>query len=841
MADVPELLAPAGDWEALRAAVANGADAVYFGLEQFNARHRAANFTTAELPEVMAYLHQRGVRGYVAFNILIFSTEWPQALAALHAIQAARVDAVIVQDLGLAWLIRQCLPELHVHASTQTTMTEPRGIELLRQQLGIQRVILARELALADIQEIHRQTPMPLEVFVHGALCVAYSGQCLTSEALGGRSANRGQCAQACRMPYDMLVDGVQHDLGDRAYLLSPGDLAAYDLVPDLVAAGVCSFKIEGRLKGGPYVAATCQTYRAALDAAQAQQPFAPTPSQRHDLEQTFSRGLFHGFLRGVNHQRTAPARFPKHRGVCLGRVVGTTGRGVLIHVENELLPAEELLRPGVGLLIDESRPEEDEPAGHVLAVHPRPGQPRHFEAIFRHEDVDPRRVHVGSLVWKTQDPQVRRRLERSYARDLPVIKRPLSVRVTGSLGGPLHLTFTLNSGQSTTVEWPGPLAQARTQPADADFFVRQLDRLGDTPFTLGAVEVELPPGLMVPASIVNQLRREAVTRLEAAEGSTSSESIDVQPFAEPAKVLDRLRAEARRLASPPPAPEPPRLAVLVRSRERLEALAVAPETGRPDLVYCDFEDVRRYRQAVQIARAAGLPIGLATLRVVKPKEESWLRLMVSYRPDGILARNLASIAFFRDHAPELPLVGDFALNVVNEFAAAWHAQLGLTRLTPGFDLNWEQFQALMRAADPAWFEPVIHYHMPMFHMEHCVFAAFLSTGADWRDCGRPCDRHRVELRGEQQAAFPVLADAGCRNTVYNALPQSAAEFLPAMLQLGLRHFRIELLRESAAEASQVIGLYRQVLGGTAPGRDVWRELRSLHQLGVTRGTLRLL
>jgi putative protease len=243
----PELLSPAGDWEAMRAAVANGADAVYFGLSNFNARHRATNFTLEELPQVVSYLHAHNVRGYVTFNTLVFSDELPEAMRFIAAVAQAGVDAVIVQDLGLARLIGRLCPSLHVHGSTQMTLTEPRGIEFVR-SLGVKRVILARELSAGDIGKITAATDVPVEIFIHGALCVAYSGQCLTSEALGGRSANRGQCAQACRLPYDMIVDGNLLDLGDKKYLLSPQDLAAYDIVGDLAKLGVCSFKIEGRL-----------------------------------------------------------------------------------------------------------------------------------------------------------------------------------------------------------------------------------------------------------------------------------------------------------------------------------------------------------------------------------------------------------------------------------------------------------------------------------------------------------------------------------------------------------------------------------------------------------------
>src|SRR4051812_43220269 len=270
----PELLAPAGDWDALRAACANGADAVYFGLSAFNARHRAANFTPDDLPRVLGFLHARNVRGFVTLNTLIFSDELEEVAGYVRSIAEAGADAVIVQDLGVARLIGRLAPGLHVHASTQMTLTEPRGVEWARERLSIRRAVLARELSVADVRKVAQQSKVPLEVFVHGALCVAYSGQCLTSEALGGRSANRGQCAQACRLPYEMVVDGKVRDLGDRAYLLSPQDLAAHEFVGELTEAGVISFKIEGRLKGAPYVAATTKAYRDAIDATAAQGTF---------------------------------------------------------------------------------------------------------------------------------------------------------------------------------------------------------------------------------------------------------------------------------------------------------------------------------------------------------------------------------------------------------------------------------------------------------------------------------------------------------------------------------------------------------------------------------------
>ncbi|PSN10173.1 peptidase U32, partial [filamentous cyanobacterium CCT1] len=267
---LPELLAPAGNWDCAKAAVENGADAIYFGLDRFNARMRAENFTEADLPDLMAFLHRRGVKGYVTLNTLVFPTELAEAEQYLKTMITAGVDAVIVQDIGICRLIRHLSPDFPIHGSTQMTVTSAAGAEFAK-ELGCQLMVLARECSIKDLSKIQaqlsdRNITLPLEVFVHGALCVAYSGQCLTSESLGGRSANRGECAQACRMPYDLIADGEKVDLGDRAYLLSPQDLSGLDVLPDLIQTGVSCLKIEGRLKAPEYVANVTRVYRQALD-----------------------------------------------------------------------------------------------------------------------------------------------------------------------------------------------------------------------------------------------------------------------------------------------------------------------------------------------------------------------------------------------------------------------------------------------------------------------------------------------------------------------------------------------------------------------------------------------
>src|SRR4051794_31289227 len=291
----PELLAPAGDEERLVAAVNAGADAVYFGLRGgFNARARADNFSAAELPRIFDYLHAHGAQGFVTFNTLVFDRELPVAEEALADIARAGADAIIVQDLGVARLARQVCPELPLHASTQMTVSSAEAGEIAK-SLGVSRVVLPRELSIAEIARFAGNTDLELECFVHGALCVSWSGQCLTSEALQHRSANRGQCAQSCRLPYDLIVDGDRHSARGNEeikYLLSPRDLGAWDLLPQLLAAGVSCFKIEGRMKGPEYVANVVDKYRRALDAAREQRPSPLTERDEEELRYSFSRGF---------------------------------------------------------------------------------------------------------------------------------------------------------------------------------------------------------------------------------------------------------------------------------------------------------------------------------------------------------------------------------------------------------------------------------------------------------------------------------------------------------------------------------------------------------------------
>lgn len=829
---MPELLAPAGDWDCVKAAVENGADAIYFGLDRFNARMRANNFTEADLPRLMEFLHLRGVKGYVTFNTLVFSDELAEAEQYLSVLIAAGVDAVLVQDVGICRLIRRLSPDLPIHGSTQMTVASAEGIRMAC-ELGCSRVVLARECSLKDIEAINQEIAelrakggkISLECFVHGALCVAYSGQCLTSESLGGRSANRGECAQACRMAYKLISDGQMVPLGDRQYLLSPQDLSALELLPDMIKAGVEALKIEGRLKSPEYVANITRIYRHGLDTLNGFQngsggAFAEfCKKSRYDLEMAFSRGLYTGWLKGTNNRALVHARFGKKRGVYLGTVD---------RVEREVvyLTLQAPLKPGDGVVFDSGHPEQQEEGGRVYSVKEQ-GRGGNVAVGFGHGDIHFSRVHPGDRVWKTSDPELDRRLRQSFQGEKPLYQRSLVFEVKGNEGAPLVLTVQDEENHVAEVKSQMPLAHAQKQPLSTDRLREQLGRLGGTPFKLGNLVNGLNGEVILPMSELNWLRREAVAMLDAARRKPLRWSIiPSNPTSQNLTVCNSTNA----LKNPVDA----NLVVLVRNMEQFEAVL----ESEMSVLYCDFEDPKLYRDAVKRfreARDSSSSIFVAPPRIFKPGEEWILKQVRSSDADGYLARNPDHLKYFAGER----LVGDFSLNIANGLSAEFFLnRFNLERVVASYDLNIMQLEALLRSAPANWFEVTIHHHMPMFHMEHCVFCAFLSQGSDYTNCGRPCDRHKVRLRDRVGAEHPVKADAGCRNTVFNGRAQTGAEYASKLIELGVKWFRVEFVDESRDEVRSTISKYQSLLKGTTSGSEVWRELKLINQLGVTRGQM---
>ena len=872
----PELLAPAGDWLCARAAVENGADAVYFGLATetcFNARARAKNFTPDELPELIVWLHRRGVKGYVAVNTLVFPRELEEVETLLRRIAEAGADAVIVQDAGAARLAHELCPGLPLHASTQMTLSSAEAIRTV-EPLGIRRVILPRELSIREIGQIRAGTGLELEVFVHGALCVAYSGQCLASKTLGGRSGNRGQCAQPCRLPYQVVCDG--NDLngvsrfreGDAPaepqrssqclpfgparqeprpparYPLSTQDLAAYDLVPELVRAGVAAMKIEGRLKSAEYVAAVTGLYRRAIDAAAACPPqegghsCLPLEFTRQQIEQlslSFSRGFCHGWLEGPNHKALVSGRSPATRGILLGEV-RAAGRG---RAAVELVSA---VQRGDGIVFEADAAESDVQGGRVYEVlvdgrsMKEPVAAGVVELTFARGAIDWKEIRPGQRLFKTDDPRLGRQLRRTFTGGESRRRVALDLIVEAAAGRPLRISGRTDSGVVCRLESPEPLQEAVKHPLTAETLREQLGRLGRTTYQLRHLETRIDGRPMVPLSVLGQLRRGMVEQLDAGAGRVLPRPVAVgSPLVRLRTMISAGRrqsevsttavdhtaeggcatttteggcaATAPETAEGGCSSEVPQLHVLCRSIEQLQTVL---DCGIRCLVV-DFQDVRLCREAVQRIHRAGAKAVMATPRIQKPGEEAVFKTLAGCGPDGFLARNLGGLGFCSREG--IPAVADCSLNATNELTIHWLREQGALRVTAAYDLGREGLWDLASAVPPAWLEVVVHQRVPMFHTEHCLFCALLSCGTDQSNCGRPCRRHEVRLRDRMGMEHLVSAEFGCRNTVYSAKPQGSPELIPGLLRRGVRHFRVEFLQTAASdEVRSVVQRYHRVL-----------------------------
>jgi len=822
----PEVLAPAGDLLALEAAIGAGADAVYFGVDAFNARARAQNFSVESLPDIVGRLHERRVKAHLTLNTLVFDAELDAWADVARAAERAGVDALIVQDLGALRLVRQLAPNLRIHASTQMTCTDAASVEFAA-SLGADRVVLARELSLADIEQITRATRVELEVFVHGALCIAYSGQCLTSEAIGGRSANRGACAQACRLPYELLVDGVLQDLGDRAYLLSPQDLEASAAVPRLVELGVRSFKIEGRLKGPEYVAATTRLYRQAVDLALGRDAAGDLPATKQRAIQSYSRGSGPGFLSGVNHQELVEGRSCDHRGLEVARAVGReqrAGRSWLV------VEASSRIARGDGLLLEGGWAGEGEVGGRVWGIEVAGADvnaaPEGASAkLWFGPELDLAPVVGGRRVFRSHDPETEREINTQLARE-PYRER-LSLTISGRFGEPFTLQGRSERGRFARVLADTTVEPAQNQPTSAAELSDKLGRLGDSPYAFDGLEVNLPNGAWLPVSALNRARRALVLALAATQ---------------PGPLFPSLKSSARELPSEPVlrAPPPAGLFALCRNRAQADAALSAGADG----VYLDFLELTGTGTALRELRARGALVGVAPPRIRKPGEEKIDRYLEGLAPDALLVRSLGALFELEaliDGGSQALRIGDFSLNVSNRRTALEVLSRGLSAFTPSFDLDSARLLTLLSEPLAAHAEVVLHHPMPLFHMEHCVIAALLSDGRDHLSCGRPCDRHQLSLRDRAHMDHPVEADVGCRNTVFHASPQSAAELVPALQRAGVRRFRIELVRESAEETARAVHAYRDLLAGRTSGREIFRSLRASGGYGVVRGSLRVL
>lgn len=773
---LPELLSPAGGMEQLKAAVENGADAVYMGGRLFNARQNAENFGDGELKQAIEYSHVRGVNIYITMNTLTADAEMQAAVDAAGAAYEAGADALIVQDLGFAQALGRHLPDLPLHISTQGTIYSVEGILALA-PLGFHRAILARELSLNEIGHIAQHSPIPVEVFAHGALCVCYSGQCRMSSMIGCRSGNRGKCAQPCRLPYSLGAA--------KGYLLSPKDLCALELLPELVDTGVAALKIEGRMKSPEYVAVVTGLYRKYLDKCADGGAYAVDETDMGDLLQIFNRGGFTtGYLKGRRGRELISREKPKNWGVPAGCVlsynkaakmleVQLTGRLALgdgVEVANESMPGNIVTY----LAIDNRKADTAGSGRAVLGT---------IDGV----------VRPGDELYKTSDKALNERARASYE-GKPHRKVEIHAGFTAHAGEKLRFEVWDGDGHRALAESGLPAERAQTLPLTADMARAQLSKTGDFPFTLTDCSMDIDGTAAVRLSGLNALRRSALDALERARA---------QRYAGRMANHEPLQWAVRK-------PEPAQTGIslfLYRWRDDLSSLL-----HLADRVYAPFA---AFAQGIvqPVCRPRELmawlpPVSSGSLDALLQKHAEDLK---SLGLDGMIAGNVEHIELLKGCG--LPLYGDASLNAFNSRTLAVYAALGLSGITLSEELTMEQIVRLQCSGIET--EAAVYGRLPLMASAHCPVGAEVAGASGVKPCGLCAGDKAYTLTDRTGARFPVLCDAAdCRSMILNADILAVPGLAGRLAEAGVSMLRLYIHDEPPDEAERILSLFRHALQG---------------------------
>jgi len=825
----PELLSPAGSLDAVRAALANGADAVYLGAERFNARDEGAQLTLQEVGEACRLAHERGRRIYLTLNILLKPAELADALMFLGEAIDLGVDAAIVQDIGLVRLIQQVYPGLEIHGSTQMTVHDETGARVMH-ELGIERVVLARENTLDDIRAIHDAVPqLGLETFIHGALCISYSGQCYMSGMISERSANRGSCAQSCRKDYVLTDGGTGNEL-DRGFLISARDLAAAEHLAAITDAGVSCLKVEGRKKRPEYVATVTSGYRAWLDRLADGDRSLPAPKEMEPLVQIYSRGFTGGMYGGRAGRAYVTRSHPDNRGRELGIVERVDARELIVRVSSPLMVGDgvgfeapaSIGGAAIGFTVGEVRTLRSDGDSTTQAL------------------AFPSRLNIGTgwRVVRSSEAALLERARASYAA-LPATirqrKARVDVRVFGAAGAPLKAVFKADD-ETVTVRSEIRLAPAARRALDVDALREQFGRLGETPFVLGALDAgALPTELFMPISELNHLRQRAVDEL-----------LQRRDWARQALLAERRSRVDDALAvrrGPPPVRETPphedRMPFdLVASVFSLDDARAAAAAGATTVVLDPFLRhptplVTRVKALAAELRERGVTLRLRTPTIVRPEErrmvQKWLDLGLP-----TLSGHLGLVDELGRSGRDV--VADYAVNCFNHHTARELFSRGARRIVLSIELTTDEMLQLSAPWEGDGFDVFLYGRPEGMTIEHCVLsAAFDRTPTTCRDL---CvQKHtNVQLTDPAGYHFAVATDSACRNRLLHSRPIEGGEYLPRLWHGGIRNFHL-VFNVVGEPISQVVSGYRTMLEDLATsGRSASNRVRPALNRAFTRG-----
>ena len=809
---IMELLAPAGTMENFMAALESGADAIYLGGKVFNARAHAANFGIDELREAVRLAHILDVSVYVTVNILIGDTELKDLEQYIKDLDSIGVDAIIVQDLAVAEIAKRVAPNIHLHGSTQMTAATLDAVRFY-ESLGFTRVVLARELSLKEIQHICKHCKAEIEVFVHGALCVCYSGQCLMSSFIGGRSGNRGACAQPCRLPYELLDSKGESVLPKHeAYLLSPKDLNYSEHMNELVAAGVTSFKVEGRMKKVSYVRQVIGTYREILDEASIHE------NQRKALASGFNRGFSTAYLEDTVGRQMMTVVAPNHQGKPIGESYTKKGEVYLSLTE----PIEQ---------------------GSLVKILQSNGSVTYYtvddewtcvsDTLYKGRPAEG--LAVGQLYLASTPKNTKSRGLQEFTR-----KYDMSVYLSVGSNGETNyteLTAILDSGLSVTVTNEYVPAIANKVPTSLEKVTEQLGRLGNTLFRLSYVDIPDGP-YMWPASVLNALRRDAVTALETALITHHVESWQALQVTGDVDYDFKAQHELSYDTCP-----------MISARvDEIEGVKAAIAGGAQKIVFGGDRlsrtpyELSIYDEVARLCAQSDVICTFATPRVVKDDEveayKHTLEAIVQAHPDSISIHVPQALLWLRELGYTGAIEADTGLNIFNTPTLHFWEQLHISCVNPSQELTLKQITELAKHSHVP-IETMIHGYTEMMISEYCAIASFVGTGSKV-NCPMPCVKESYSLKDRKGEIFPIRTDPYCRMHIMNSHEMDMRAYVPMLLQKGISILRVDGRHMKPSYVKDIVSQYVGIATGTmeAPPKKIDSQGESITRGHYFRGIL---
>ncbi|MCQ2381413.1 MAG: U32 family peptidase [Acidaminococcaceae bacterium] len=790
-----ELLAPAGSWEALEAAVFAGADAVYLGGKNFGARQYADNFDNDKLTKAVTFAHLHRVKIFVTVNTLVDDSEMDELAEYLLFLNNIGVDGIIVQDVGVIRVARQIVPDLPLHASTQMTVTNSLGV-MFAKNLGMERAVLARELSVKEIEEACTKD-IEIETFVHGALCVCYSGQCLMSSLIGGRSGNRGRCAQPCRLPYKLVDKNGNDMLSDKEvgqYLLSPKDLNTLNILPKIIDAGVTSFKIEGRMKRPEYVAVVIDAYRRAIDSYLAGE-YNVSQTDFDNIEQIFNRDFTTAYLQKRPGKTMMSHRRPNNRGVLVGRVTEIVGKGqAKIKLEKSLHIGDGLEfwvtvggRTGINVekILLNNQEVQSAKAGETVTV-----------AV-------PKGVRLNDRVFRTLDSELMSYAQQFYGTDG---KKRISVKavVTARLGKPLEIVFSDEDGNVGSGETDFIVETAKKHALNEEMLRKQIDRLGSSEFELKDFVLECDDNVMVPVSEINEARRVAVEQLILARiNNFVGQRSKIYAYQLPLLCKNNVGKQG----------------ILAVHCDTVDKVKAALDCGANRIIYggdafsVKYINDADYAKVVKLMKDKGAEIAFATPRIVKEEQLEYFAKLFAYweklQPDFVYINNIGLWNLAKGY--KLNLWADHSLNIFNSQALQFWQEQGAKGATLSCELTMAQVGKLA-SQQVLSLECFVQGRIEMMVSEYCAGGSFLGD-LDKGECQFHCGK-QLFLEDRQNAKFPVVGDQYCRMHILNSVELSMAANIQEMLKIGVSVFRIDGRFYSVADVANMTNLYAKILNG---------------------------